>query len=275
MSYLVAQSPLQLALFFMKEEMPLEALPHFREALRCSPKPSLILRFGTILRHQGLLHEEADLYRNAVESLGIWEHTNQRPMHYVCGLRAQPWWDKEVLPPVLALEQCYSVIKAEMCAMLAAKEFEKYASGVVVTGEWKQYLLYNNGKPETEHCAMCPQTVAAIQAIPGATTRSVGEAYFSRLAPGTHFRAHCGPTNARLRVHLGLMVPAPPNTPVIRVCDERRQWEEGKCLVFDDSFEHEVWNYDEERVVLVVDMWHPELDTVEKQVDALQTNLYE
>jgi aspartate beta-hydroxylase len=41
---------------------------------------------------------------------------------------------------------------------------------------------------------------------------------------------------------------------------ETRWWEEGKCLVFDDSFDHEVWNLSHKpRAVLLVDFWHPDL----------------
>ena len=44
-----------------------------------------------------------------------------------------------------------------------------------------------------------------------------------------------------------------------------RPWEEGKVLVLDDSFEHEVWNDgDKQRIVLIVDIWHP--DFSEKEV---------
>ena len=86
----------------------------------------------------------------------------------------------------------------------------------------------------------------------------MGSAYFSRLAPGTHLNAHCGPTNARLRLHLGLVVP---DGCSIRVGDEVRTWVEGRCLLFDDSFEHEVWNNaTSERLVLIVDVWHPDLE---------------
>ncbi len=39
-------------------------------------------------------------------------------------------------------------------------------------------------------------------------------------------------------------------------------WSAGKILLFDDSFEHEVRNdTDEERVVLLIRLWHPELMT--------------
>lgn len=39
---------------------------------------------------------------------------------------------------------------------------------------------------------------------------------------------------------------------------EQRTWEDGKVLVFDDSFEHEVWNHsDQVRIVLFMNFWHP------------------
>ena len=51
-----------------------------------------------------------------------------------------------------------------------------------------------------------------------------------------------------------------------RVHDETRHWQLGKCLWFDDSFEHEVWNQsDEARLVLICDMWHPDLSDDEQR----------
>lgn len=44
-----------------------------------------------------------------------------------------------------------------------------------------------------------------------------------------------------------------------------RTWEEGKVIVFDDSFEHEVWHDGSKlRLVLIVDIWHPELTSRQK-----------
>ena len=51
-----------------------------------------------------------------------------------------------------------------------------------------------------------------------------------------------------------------------RVGDQIRQWEEGKAIVFDDSYEHEVWNEtDEARVLLLVDIWHPDVRAEERE----------
>ena len=78
----------------------------------------------------------------------------------------------------------------------------------------------------------------------------------------THIESHRGPTNIRVRCHLGVKVPD--GDCAIRVGEEVRRWREGKCLVFDDYFEHEAWNHtDEDRLVLIVDLWHPGLSATE------------
>lgn len=44
-----------------------------------------------------------------------------------------------------------------------------------------------------------------------------------------------------------------------------RSWSEGELLIFDDSFEHEVWhNGTQVRLVLIVDVWHPDLTEEER-----------
>ena len=47
----------------------------------------------------------------------------------------------------------------------------------------------------------------------------------------------------------------------LRVADKRVDLEQGKAILFDDSFEHEAGNDNplSPRVVLVVDIWHPDL----------------
>jgi len=48
------------------------------------------------------------------------------------------------------------------------------------------------------------------------------------------------------------------------------QLTEGQCVAFDDSFQHEAWNGhpDTARVVLIVDVWHPDL--TDPEVRALE-----
>jgi len=77
----------------------------------------------------------------------------------------------------------------------------------------------------------------------------------SRLPP------HCSVDGLRLRCHLALRIPAGTG---ISVGGERRTWQEGHCLLFEDAWRHEVWNdSDVRRIVLIVDFWHPDLTAAE------------
>jgi aspartyl/asparaginyl beta-hydroxylase (cupin superfamily) len=89
-----------------------------------------------------------------------------------------------------------------------------------------------------------------------------GLIYVSRMRASTHIHPHRGPTNLRVRCHLGISVPD--GDCAIRVGAETRHWRDGECLVFDDTFEHEAWNHTaDDRIVLIVDMWHPGLSATE------------
>ncbi|CAM9453160.1 unnamed protein product [Phaeothamnion confervicola] len=86
-------------------------------------------------------------------------------------------------------------------------------------------------------------------------------AFFSTLRAGSAIQPHTAPCNLRLRCHLPLAVPSDdPELCGMRVGDETRPWREGRLTVFDDSYEHETWNRSQgDRVVLLFDVWHPEL----------------
>ncbi|RMF24840.1 MAG: aspartyl/asparaginyl beta-hydroxylase domain-containing protein, partial [Cyanobacteria bacterium J083] len=118
---------------------------------------------------------------------------------------------------------------------------------------WKTYFLYGYGVKLQENCQRCPMTAKIIEQIPGMKT-----AFFSILLPGKHIPEHRGPYKGVIRCLLGLKVPQAPEKCAIRVGDETRHWQEGKVMLFDDSFPHEAWNYSSEiRVVLFLDIVRP------------------
>ena len=81
---------------------------------------------------------------------------------------------------------------------------------------------------------------------------------YSTLSGGASIEPHCGPMNLRLRVHVPLRVPD--GECGLMVGGEAMDWS-GDAIVFDDSYEHSAWNRtDSERVVLLFDVWHPELE---------------
>jgi aspartyl/asparaginyl beta-hydroxylase (cupin superfamily) len=118
---------------------------------------------------------------------------------------------------------------------------------------WKTFFLYGYGFTARLGVEMCPRTAALMREIPGMTT-----AMISILSPRKHILAHRGPYKGVLRYHLGLIVPQDAEACRIRVGDDVRHWVQGRSMVFDDTFDHEVWNdTDETRVVLFVDVMRP------------------
>ncbi len=109
------------------------------------------------------------------------------------------------------------------------------------------------GNPVPENCVRCPNTNRLLKSIPGMKT-----AMFSILAPDTHIREHFGLYKGVLRYHLGLIVPQPASLCRIRVGPDTRSWAEGRSLIFDDRYPHEVWNdARSHRTVLFVDFVRP------------------
>ena len=97
--------------------------------------------------------------------------------------------------------------------------------------------------------------------FPPCSSSCAPDCYASLATPaGSRLQPHCGPTNTRLRIHVGLAVP---DGAAMRVGNETRAWVEGgESLIFDDSFEHEVWqDADADRTVLVLHVRHPQLTT--------------
>ena len=149
--------------------------------------------------------------------------------------------------------------------------FQPYYSAALATGNWSDVTLALSGSRQPG-AAHAPRSYALYASLgEDATTMVMGSAYFSVLTPGARLRPHCGPTNIRLRVHIGLDVPS--SAAAMRVGNETRVWKEGSALVFDDSFEHEVWNESNEpRLVFIFDIWHPKLSTDEQRYHALDSS---
>lgn len=225
----------------------------------------------------------AAVYRAGVAA-GVWAVPDQRPAYLIPGLAAAPWHDPQSSAVCRRLKAEYSVIRAEALALLRQDGggddvFTSYTSKALKAGDWADVGLYYNGMRNTTNAARAPLTSALLGSDEGAgalrrdaTSCSLGSAYFSLLRPRTRLQAHCGPTNARLRAHLGLVVPeAASGACDMAVGGEARRWEEGEVLLFDDSFEHEVRNdTDSPRLVLIVDLWHPELAGDEARLGAMQ-----
>ena len=136
--------------------------------------------------------------------------------------------------------------------------------GLLDNPAWSTLYLWENGGPVEKNVARFPRTFAALQDVPlpRITTRAPS-ILFSLLKPGARIEAHHGMINTRLICHLPLIVPPDCG---FRVGNETRAWEEGKLLIFDDTIEHEAWNHsDRDRIVLIFDVWRPELSEDERR----------
>jgi len=167
------------------------------------------------------------------------------------------------------IEENWTVIREEVERLLEDhadlpnfQDISKDQIEITDDDRWKTFFLYGYGFEAKLGVEMCPRTAALMREIPGMTT-----AMISILSPRKHILDHRGPYKGVLRYHLGLIVPQDAAACRIRVGEDIRHWEEGKSLMFDDTFNHEVWNdTDETRVVLFVDVLRP-LPTPESAIN--------
>jgi len=118
---------------------------------------------------------------------------------------------------------------------------------------WRTFILYGFGTKLAKNCKQAPLATRILESIPNLQT-----AWFSILGPGYHIPAHRGVSKGILRAHLGLIIPKDAEKCRIRVDDKIQVWRPGEIFVFDDTYEHEVWNdTDEERVILLFDFDRP------------------
>ena len=129
---------------------------------------------------------------------------------------------------------------------------------------WGAFHFWRDGEIVAENAALCPATMAALAhapmpMIPGRAPTAI----WSRLLPGTHIAPHTGMLNSRLICHIPIRT-APGCS--FRVGSETRSWEAGVPFVFDDSINHEARNDGPEaRVVLLFEIWRPEIGEADRQ----------
>jgi hypothetical protein len=223
-------------------------------------------------------HNGTDRLRHAVDMLlGERELFLQGPSaFYFPYLANRQFFEREEFGWAAALEAETPAIKAELEAVLAeGADFQPYVEhdadrpqrefhGLHGDPSWTALYLWKDGQRVEANARRFPRTMAALDRVPmtkiGAKTPAV---LFSRLTPGARIPPHRGMLNCRLIGHLPLIVP---DGCWLRVGNETRSWKEGELLIFDDSFEHEAGNDSAEtRIILIFDLWRPELSEDEQQ----------
>ncbi|XP_063673211.1 aspartyl/asparaginyl beta-hydroxylase isoform X38 [Pan troglodytes] len=242
-----------------------ESIPYLKEGIESGDPGTDDGRFyfhlGDAMQRVG--NKEAYKWYELGHKRGHFASVWQRSLYNVNGLKAQPWWTpKETgyTELVKSLERNWKLIRDEGLAVMdkAKGLFLPEDENLRERGDWSQFTLWQQGRRNENACKGAPKTCTLLEKFPETTGCRRGQIKYSIMHPGTHVWPHTGPTNCRLRMHLGLVIPK--EGCKIRCANETKTWEEGKVLIFDDSFEHEVWqDASSFRLIFIVDVWHPEL----------------
>jgi aspartyl/asparaginyl beta-hydroxylase (cupin superfamily) len=178
--------------------------------------------------------------------------------HQITDKNPKFFYDTKGFPFLNILSKNFDVIKSELLSLIEKDKenlwletFPDYVSSENKKA-WKVFSFIFFSMKFPDNAAICPKTAKLIYSIP-----EIISCDYSFLKPNSHIRPHKGYTRMVLRCHLPLIVP-PRNKCSIRVGDEIKDWEEGKLIIFDDSFEHEAWNRsDQNRAVLMFDIPNP------------------
>lgn len=229
----------------------------------------------------GRTHRELERFNHSLDIVsGRRSFVTARPLMLpIARLPAIPFFHREDFTWAPGVEAAFPSILEELEGLLAKDaDFEPYIQ--TAAGEpmgqfaaldrkldWGAYFLWKNGQRIDTHADRCPRTEAAVMSAPQITVpRRAPVIFFSALQPGTVIPPHNGATNARLTVHLPLVIPPDCG---LRVGEETHVWEPGKLVIFDDTIRHEAWNRSNQlRVVLIFDIWHPMLTPLEREMVA-------
>lgn len=190
------------------------------------------------------------------------------------GLRAQPFWDTRQEAWHRQLISKADAIRTELQRYLAHSQqgmtpYVRQTDGAPASWQhliektaWQALHLLKAGH-ETDIAAAFPQTISALQKTPlSRCGQHAPEAFFSVLQPRTHIPPHYGLSNFKLVAHLPIRLP---EHCTLTAGNQTRHWHMKELLVFDDSFLHEANNASNEvRIVLIFDVWHPDLTTDEQ-----------
>jgi len=178
-------------------------------------------------------------------------------------------------PPILPLEQffpngtrfteAWHAIRAEALAIArdiaSVPQFhevmpEQAPISAMDDRDWRVFVLKAYGLEFRGNMERCPKLSSILSATP-----EVISATLSFLAPWKHIPRHEGPFRGIMRFHLGLSMPVVDNKPAapLRIADHDYFISNGECLLWDDTFPHEVSNNSAHtRIALLLDVWRPD-----------------
>ena len=165
-------------------------------------------------------------------------------------------------------------IYSELMSLLEKNvETHPYFDKNIVNREnsWRTIPLMAWGVKFRKNANRVPVTMSALEKIPGMVSAS-----FNLLEPSAEILPHYGDTDAIVRCHLGLVVPAGLPETGFEVNGEQKPWEKGKVFIFSDAHCHRAWNNSKsERIILLFDVFLPKYLNKKRTVSArILSSLY-
>ena len=218
------------------------------------------------------------IFRSSSENVRILDglypgqnESNLGHVFYMKGLSSKEFWNVEDLPhsyqrDVITLVNGINDILPDVSRIASFNHINSKT-------QWDKFYLVNQGKEIKENTKLCSQTYKILCRCNNILENCLfGYVFFSQLKPGSTIEPHKGPTNCRLRCHIPLQIPdAQASECIIKVGSKTQKWKPDAALIFDDSYEHSVTFKPgnehvkvSNRIVLIVDFWHPDVLLDEK-----------
>ncbi|CAL4067589.1 unnamed protein product, partial [Meganyctiphanes norvegica] len=205
------------------------------------------------------------------------ESSYQKPtLFHLQQLAANPFWnDFDVFKLETGLLQLnYKIIVTEFTRVFQALQNGDtwgWKLNDIKKGHWCIFPFIDQGVLNESNCRRCPNIASLLDNLPSIMKDCVfGNACFSLLYPDSCISPHYGPTNIRLRCHLGLHCP---KGSWLDVHNKKYYWKEEGTLIFDDSYKHSATFQPQPdsaraipRAILMIDFWHPDINTQEKYI---------
>lgn len=204
-----------------------------------------------------------------ITSVQDWKEPLQKEAKYVIpGLTKSAWKEVGAYPEIARLsgelEKFYPVMRKEIDKLAQQNEkINTYEHYKVNLKEWKAVYIFQHGGIVKNNREMLPETYRFYENNIKPLQCPLGETHFSLLKAGVKIPPHSDLWNLSLNLHFAVKIPEQCG---IRVAGETRHWQEGKCLLFDYSYEHEAWNNSKDmRICLLMDLWNPEITIPERK----------
>ena len=187
------------------------------------------------------------------------ENLLREPFHRHSLIGDQKYFNPHLFPVAKELEDNFPVIQTELKEIL--KHYDHFANfqdispdQVYISNDdkWRMFFFKAAGVNFGKNQAFAPETFKILN-----RHKYVISAYISVLGPKKMLMPHKGPWSGVLRMHLGVVIPGHKDCVLVNGGEEYH-WEEGKTVLFDDTYEHIAVNTtDEIRAVLFLDIMRP------------------